>query len=230
MFFKSHIQKYSQKQKKILELLEKKKYMQKDLAESMKISGAGLLYHLKMLEDEKLILKITTQTFGGVSLKEISLNPLAMQNVRMILGIRTPSLTLISGMGKDNPDDDYYPSKIPSISKMELEKENIKISRVCVFLTPESDKKKAKKHVYINKFFEYPYQDYRNEDSIFINELYDLLESEIEIQDIILDLTPLTKFLTIKFMEFSSIYNIPCFYLGESKENKNFPIWIHRDI
>jgi hypothetical protein len=58
--------------------------------------------------------------------------------------------------------------------------------------------------------------------------LESIIQEEQKISDLILDLTPLTKLLTIKLLEFSYKYKIPSMYLGKKGDNENSLLWIYQ--
>ncbi|WP_371805349.1 winged helix-turn-helix domain-containing protein [Candidatus Lokiarchaeum ossiferum] len=213
------------KQLHILALLEKKPYQQKDLAVAIGISGAGLLYNLNKLEEADLITKKTLATVGNVSLNEIAIHPNAIQRVRSLLGISKDHYTLITGFGLDSPT--FGPSyEIPLKSKALLQKEGYVISRIVAFVTPKSNLKDAKKFETFDVVHEYPYLEYRNDDSSIFQNLESLIQSEQKDSNVILDLTPLTKLLTIRLLEISVKYKIPSFYLGKTTGDEDFLLWV----
>lgn len=222
---------FAENQLIILEKLLEKSYMQKDLAKELGISGAGLLYHINKLEEEtQLITRKTTVEVGSVKLKEISLNPNAIQKVRNILGHKTDGFTLISGMGKDYPETEYFSHRLPAKAKTLLEEMGYKIHRVVTFITDESKIDKAREIINIDKVFKAKYNDYRNLDSDLMKKIETELQQEMKQNDLILDLTPLSKLLSIKLLEFSYKYQVPSFYLGQREkegETENFIIWIN---
>jgi hypothetical protein len=162
---------------------------------------------------------------GNVSLNRISINANSVQNVRKILDLKKKNFTLISGFGKDSELGQPY--TIPATAKLLLEEEHYNIQRIIAFVTPESNIKKAKEILKIDRFIEKQIQDYRNPDSDLMNKLESIIQEEQKDAEIILDLTPLTKLLTIKFLEFSYNYGIPSFYLGKKKSGENSIIWLH---
>ena len=225
MLYQNEEKKLPEKQKKILQLLLKTTYMQNELAKAVKISGAGLLYHLKLLEKNGIIHKKTITKVGNVTLNRISINANSVQKVRKILGLTKKNFTLISGFGKDSELGQPY--TIPATAKLLLGKEDYNIQRVIAFVTPESNINKAKEILKIDRFIEKSIQDYRNPDSELMNKLELIIQEEQKEAEIILDLTPLTKLLTIKFLEFSYKYDIPSFYLGKKESGENSLIWLH---
>ena len=65
-------------------------------------------------------------------------------------------------------------------------------------------------------------------DSDVIQQLdYMLMEAQ-QSQDLILDLTPLTKLLTIKFLAYSTKFHIPSFYLGMRGLTEYEILWINK--
>ncbi|MHC1590842.1 MAG: hypothetical protein ACXQS8_02050 [Candidatus Helarchaeales archaeon] len=216
---------FHENQLKMLELLLEKPYQQKDLVTAMEMSGAGLLYHINILEKKKLISRKTIATVGNVSLKVISIHPNAIQRVRLLTGLESDSYTLFSGMGKDFQG--WEPSAIPFTAKTLLEDEGYVISRIVAFITDESNIDNAKKLVNIDRVIEYPYFDYRNESSEIFLKLESVIQEEMRDANLILDLTPLTKLLTIKLLELSTKYHIPSFYLGKKENGDNYLLWIY---
>ncbi|MFX0101556.1 MAG: winged helix-turn-helix domain-containing protein [Candidatus Hodarchaeota archaeon] len=215
---------YSEKQVRIIKLLLDKPYLQKDLAQRLGISGAGLLYHLKKLENEELITKNTKIQVGNVKIKEISININGLQRARKIAGIEKKEWTLISGFGKDSQLG--KPFKLPSIAKQLLTDHGYKISKIVAFITPESNINAAKELETIDRVITYNYVDYRNGDSELMNKLEFFLQEEQKIADLIIDLTPLTKLLTLKLLELSYKFKIPSFYLGKKKNDDDYLMWI----
>ncbi|NMC08088.1 MAG: hypothetical protein GYA24_22980 [Candidatus Lokiarchaeota archaeon] len=55
-----------------------------------------------------------------------------------------------------------------------------------------------------------------------------LIQEETKECDVIIDLTPLTKLLTLKLLELSHKYQIPSVYIGKSSKKKDELIWICR--
>jgi hypothetical protein len=122
------------------------------LAEELGLSGAGLSYHLEILEkEENLIKKKTTLKVGNVSLNEISLNPNCIQQVRKILKKETGNYTLISGFGKDSILGESY--MLPIYASDLLKKEGYNINRIIAFITPESNLKKAEELIKFNRVY-----------------------------------------------------------------------------
>lgn len=224
---KSEEKVFPENQINVLQKLIERPYKQKELAEALGLSGAGLSYHLDILEkEEDLIRKTTTLKVGNVSLNEISLNPNAIQRVRKILKKETGNYTLISGFGKDSTLGESH--MLPIYASDLLKKEGYNISRIVVFITPESNLKKAEELVKFDKVINKPYVDYRNLDSDLMKNIESIIQEEQKLSDLILDLTPLTKLLTIKLMELSTKYRIPSMYLGKKGDNENYLLWIYQ--
>lgn len=219
---------FSEKQLEILEKLLVTPYMQKDLAEELGISGAGLLYHIRKLEKKNLIGRETTVKVGSVSRKEISLNANVVQAVRRILNKSTGEYTLITGMGKDSPLGDSH--QLPALTKDLLVEEGYAITRTFVFATPESSLDKGRQLTEIDEVLIRPYHDYRNDQSELMRDFENTLQKELKKADLILDLTPLSKYLTIKLLDFSYQYQVPACYLakrGEKDADENYLLWIN---
>ncbi|MHA1848176.1 MAG: winged helix-turn-helix domain-containing protein [Promethearchaeota archaeon] len=221
---KDNLTKLHHNQKKILEILLDGKQRQNELAKLLKLSGAGLLYHLDKLEELNLILKKTVQKIGNVSINEIMINPNELQHVRMLLKREKKEFTLITGFGKDS--DLGVSSRIPAIIKGLLEQEGYNITRVVAFATPDSNIKNAKKLTRLDKVIVKEYQEYRDNNSDLMRNIENLIQEEQQNNDLILDLTPLSKLLTIKLLEYSFKYRIPCVYIGKKPEG-DYLIWIN---
>ena len=217
---------YPEKQKQILKLLLSKSYRQKELAVELGISGAGLLYHLNLLEKDKLIFKKKLFEVGNVTINEISLNPNMVQLARTIVKMPIGKCTLITGFGKDS---DLGPSSmIPATVKGLLEKENYTIDRIIAFVGTDSNVENANRFVKIDEYISRDYNDYRNEHSELMQNIESIVRNEQVNSEVILDLTPLSKLLTIKLLEISYRYQIPSFYLGKTKDDKDYLLWIVR--
>ena len=199
--------------------------MQKDLTKAMGISGAGLLYHLNILEEEELIIKKPVITVGSVTLKEISINPSKRQMVRKILDIKTEGYTLITGFGKDSSLNLSY--MLPIKAGRLLEEEGYNIKRVVAFITPESNLEAATRLIKIDREINKPYSLYRTHESDLMDNLESIIREEQKNMDLILDLTPLTKLLTVKLLMLSFKYDIPSFYLGLRDDDSNYLIWLN---
>ena len=225
---KDKVRKYKEKQKQILSLLLEHPFQQKELATEMGISGAGLLYHLNKLEDDGIIRKITTAQVGNVSINEISLNPNAIQQVRAILGKKTRKYTLITGFGIDNLKTEYYSSNIPVQAKNLLEDEGYQLSRIIALITEDSNLNRAQKLVKIDEVLKASYEDYRNIRSTFMTrDLEFMIQKEQKQNDLIIDLTPISKLLTLKLLEISHQYSIPSFYMGMNEKKEYNLIWVN---
>jgi len=218
--------KYPENQKRILDLLLQKPIQQKHLAEALAISGAGLLYHLNLLENEHLIKKKTLFSVGNVSVNEISIDPNSIQRARQILGMKAGKYTLITGFGKDSTLGESH--AIPAITLHLLSEMGYNIDRIVVFITPESNVESAKRLIKIDKVISAQYEDYRNTDSDVMHQLEAIIQEEQEDHDVILDLTPLTKLLTIKLLELSTRCQIPSVYIGKSLKKKDELLWIYQ--
>ncbi|KKM98448.1 hypothetical protein LCGC14_1157800 [marine sediment metagenome] len=85
---KSH---FSKNQLKILKLLYKKDYLQKELQEALNTTGSNLHYHLSRLEELKLIQKETLYKIGSAKINKISLNQSSREYIQRQLGFRKRS-------------------------------------------------------------------------------------------------------------------------------------------
>lgn len=218
--------KFPDNQRRILELLLQKPYQQKHLAEALAISGAGLLYHLNFLENARLIQKKTLMEVGNVSVNEISIDPSAFQRARQIIGRKTGKYTLITGFGKTSELGDSY--TIPMTTHRLLSEQGYIIDRVVAFITHDSDLAKAKQLLNIDRELPAIIDDYRNIDSEMMRRLESVIQEEQREQDVILDVTPLTKLFTMRLLEISNKYHIPSTYLGKNAKKENVLLWIHQ--
>ncbi len=225
MFNPEEKEEFHENQVKILRFLIERSYHQKDLAEAMGMSGAGLLYHLDILGKKHFIIKKTIAQVGNASLNEISINPNAIQRARRIIGKQSGPYTLITGMGKDSALGQA--STLPATAKSLLEQEGYVIDRILAFITPDSNQEMAKKLVKLDKVIEAKYQEFRDDDSPFMKSLEGIIQQEQKDKDIIFDLTPLTKLLTIRLLDLSNKYKIPSFYTGTKASGASHLIWIY---
>jgi DNA-binding CsgD family transcriptional regulator len=212
------------KQETILDLLIQKPYMQKDLAKAIGISPPGLLYHLNQLSKYGLIQKQEKTSVGAVSLNEISLDPNSIQRTRELLGKKSTKYTLITGFGKDS--DLGMASILPSNSTILLQNEGYNITRVVAFCTPDSNVQNAKRLGQIDRLITHKYEAYRDGSSELMSTLENTIQTEQTDADLILDLTPLSKLLTIRLLQISNAYRIPSFYLGLNTNREYFVMWI----
>ncbi len=226
MFLSDDDKDFADKQKEILKLLLEKPYQQKDLAKALEISGAGLLYHIEILEKRKIIVRKTLAEVGNVSLKEVSLHPGAVQRARAILGQKSRSYTLVTAFGKDS--DLGQASTIPSKVAGLLKEQGFDIARVVVFVTPASNLDEARALVPIDQVHTFEYNDFRNDDSKVMKELSTFIEAEQKSADVIIDVTGLTKLLTIKLLEISHNFRIPSVYLGIRSDGTEFLLWLRK--
>ena len=82
---------FSKNQLKILKLLYKKDYLQKELQEALNTTGSNLHYHLSRLEELKLIQKETLYKIGSAKINKISLNQSSREYIQRQLGFRKRS-------------------------------------------------------------------------------------------------------------------------------------------
>ena len=226
MFASESTKEFPAKQVEILNVLLQESLQQKDLAARIGISGAGLLYHIRALEKLNLITRKTLAEVGNVSLKEVSIHPNALQRARAITGATRDRHVLITAFGKDSALGESH--VLPATGKRLLEQEGIGIHRVVAFVTPESNVEEATKLVPIDRLESHPYPDYRNEDSAVMRSLQGIIEEEQRDADVFIDVTGLTKLLTIKFLELSRDFHVPSFYLGKRSDDSDFLLWLTR--
>ena len=77
MIFGLTVDNFSENQTQILKLLFERDYLQKELQEVLKTTGANLHYHLSRLEKYNLIRKKTIQQIGNAKINRIAINPSA---------------------------------------------------------------------------------------------------------------------------------------------------------
>ncbi|MBN2150480.1 MAG: winged helix-turn-helix transcriptional regulator [Candidatus Lokiarchaeota archaeon] len=227
MFTKNPGKHYPAKQKEILKVLLEGPLQQKDLAARVGISGAGLFYHIEKLEAARLITRKILAEVGNVSLKEVSVHPNAVQWAREITGTSLGRNVLLCAFGT-NTAVFGESSRMPATAKKFLEDQGYKIDRIVAFVTPDSSLDKARELVTIDKVFSYPYNDYRDDDSELMQSLSRFIQDEQKEADVFIDVTGLTKLLTIRLVELSTIFNIPCFYLGKKSDDQDFLLWLNR--
>jgi hypothetical protein len=182
---------------------------------------------------DKLIETKTIMEVGAVKIYEISINTLSLHRIRKILNKKVEHTILITGFGK------YEAAyQIPDISKELLlsERPEIgKIDRIICFTTEESleIRKSKEKEENLTPFSQleihsYDYEDYRRYGTAAFDDLEKTILTNIDKNEIFLDLTPLSKLLTIKLLDYAEKYDIPSFYVGIDSEGKNFLIWVKK--
>jgi hypothetical protein len=214
-----------EKQIEILKLLQKGPLRQNELRLKVGITGPALLYHLDRMERSNLIIKKMIYQVGNAKNNEISLNPAAMQNIRNILGLKLEKMTLITGYGLEKTA-----VTLPDNSLLLLKKNHYKINRIVCFTT--SDAKSARDEVINERGLITPdrtvifqYTDYKFLESAFYQQLESILSEELQTSNVILDLTPLTKMLSFKFLELANKYLLPCFYIGTNAKDEYILYW-----
>lgn len=216
--------------KQILEILLKGPEKQKDLADKLDISRSLVKYHLDRLERMNLIKKQKTAEVGNVIIYEVSINLLAYQGIREILDIKVEGVALITGFGLL---ETAY--QIPDKSKRLLlnNRSDIKsIHKLVCFTTPESIKirelnEKKERLIPLTQLdvHSHEYEEYRRYNSDAFRDLEDTILNYIQNYRVFLDLTPLTKLVSFRLLQYSDTYNIPSFYIGKDIENKDSLIW-----
>lgn len=218
MNFGLTVDNFSENQLKILKLLFERDYLQKELQKNLKTTGSNLHYHLSRLEKYNLIRKETLQQIGNAKINRISINPSARQYIRQILGFKIEDYTLITGFGTLKTGY-QIPDKVFKI----LKENYYPISRVVCFTSPDAIEKrkehqKHKELMKIDRYIQYPYEEYRDIKSKFFKEIENIISEEMKTSDIIIDLTPLSKLFSFKLLELANKYNLPCIYLGINKD------------
>lgn len=210
----------------ILDLIEQKPYLQKDLVKEIGKSGSTIQYNLNQLEKYRFIEKSTVQTIGSASIKEIKVKNSAIQKIRYLLGRNISEFTLITGFGKDS--DLFQSYMLPITSLNLLKKENYQIENIILCITPESNLDEFTKLIQPTETITFPYTDYRSEHSKLFDEIIRIIEMYTPKTNIILDLTPLTKLYTLFLLQQSINYQFPSFYLGYKSSNEYELIWTYR--
>jgi DNA-binding MarR family transcriptional regulator len=216
----------SQKQKGIVRLLFNRTYLQNELAHDLGVSPPVLYYHLSQLEDMGLVEKKTIMQLGSAKKNEISLNPLAYQSVREVLGTKSQTLTLITGFGSLGTG-----YRIPTEATELLHEENMPITRVVCITTPEAFERmkefeSSESLIPLDRVELVEYKDLRN----FRSDAYDfvkqIIKDEIIKSDLIIDITPLSKLYSFFLLQLAKEFEVPCFYSGEDIEGNKEIIWL----
>jgi DNA-binding CsgD family transcriptional regulator len=214
---------FTEGQLNILKILQNGPVRQQELAKILGITPPALLHHLEKLEMKNLIIKRVISKIGNAKQSEIALNPLSIQYIRQIMGTSINKYTLITGYGK------VFKEHMPDISVNALKKYYI-IDRIVCFTTPESKIERNKiaeerKLLTPDKTYEFPFEAYQHLDSPVFQQLDSIIAEEMKNANVILDLTPLTKLLSFKMLEYANKYALPCYYLGKNKENQDSIYW-----
>ncbi len=189
-------------------------------------SAPNLHYHLNRLEELDMIKKKTLYEVGNVKINTISLNPVARQQVRKILGKDVMNYTLITGFGSLKTG-----YRVPDLVLNILRKYKFPITRIICFTTPDG-KKKRDDHIIdenlikIDEFVILPYKEYRHTEFEFFQRIEDILSKEMKEADIIIDITPLSKLFSFKLLELANKYPLPCVYLGIDKNEEDKLFWM----
>jgi DNA-binding MarR family transcriptional regulator len=218
---------FSEKQLTILSLLMEKPYIQKDLQKELGISSPGLLYHLNKLENWNFIQKITLQQVGNAKINEISIDPIQLQNIRRILGLKTDKCTLITGFGELGTG-----YQIPDQAFSLLQNKFYRIDQVVCITTRKAkeireSKQQEEKSIDIARYYaEYEYNDFRNLESQFFKDLDGILRNELTDSNLIIDITPLSKLYSFEMLKRANEYQLACYYIGKDPEGKDSLIWM----
>ena len=116
--------------------------------------------------------------------------------------------------------------RIPDIVFKLLIKYHYPISRVICFTSEDAkgkrmEFKEQENLIDIDEFLVYPYEDYRFIESDFFQSIELKISKEMEIANILIDLTPLSKLFSFKLLELANKYQIPCVYLGMNEQGKD---------
>ena len=217
---------FSQRQLQILGALFEKEYQQKDLQKLIDTSAPNLHYHLSKLEELGLVRKETLYKVGNVKINSISLNPAARQKVRGIIGMEVEKLTLITGFGELKTG-----YRVPDLIHSILCKYNYPITRVICYTTANAKQKRLEfkdqeNLMEIDEFVFFPYEEYRYLKSALYQSLEMKFSKEMELANIIIDITPLSKLFSLKLLEIANKYQIPCVYLGMDEKRNDKLYWL----
>ncbi len=217
---------FTGKQLVILKLLYDRPYRQNELRQMLQITAPGLFYHLEILEKEHLVEKKTVAQIGNAKINEISINPVALQRIRGIIGSKVTHYSLITGFGK--LETGY---RVPDIAYTLLREAHYPVDRIICFTTPDAkpvrDQHEAEEHLQkVHKFYLFDYLDFRTLRSSYFQQIEGLLQAEMQDADVMIDLTPLSKLYSFKMLEIANKYHLPCFYLGGDGDTQNHLIWL----
>ncbi len=217
---------FSKRQLQILRALFENEYQQKDLQKLIDTSAPNLHYHLSKLEESGLIRKETLYKVGNVKINSISLNPATRQKVRRIIGLEVENLTLITGFGELKTG-----YRVPDLMHGILRKYHYHVTRVICYTTVDAKQirlkyKDQENLMDIDEFVLFPYEEYRYLKSALYQSLKMKLSKEMEVADIIIDITPLSKLFSLKLLELANKYQIPCVYLGMDEKGKDKLYWL----
>jgi DNA-binding MarR family transcriptional regulator len=217
----------SEKQITILNLLMEKNYIQKDLQSKLNLSSPGLLYHLNKLEKLNFIEKKTIQQIGNAKINEISLDPIQLQNIRRKLNLKADNCTLITGFGELKTG-----YKIPDETFKILHNKHYIIDKVVCITTKKGKmirerKAKEEKLIEIDRFYsDFVYNDFRDINSTFFQELDNILRAELKESNLVIDITPLSKLYSFEMLKRANKYQLPCYYLGKDQNENDSLIWM----
>ncbi len=217
---------FTGKQLEILKLLYDRPYRQNEVQQILQITAPGLFYHLEILEREHVVEKKTIAQIGNAKINEISINPVALQRVRGILGNMATHYSLITGFGK--LETGY---RVPDIAFSLLRQVPYPVDRIVCFTTPDAksvrEQHEEGEHLQkVHKFYLFDYPEFRTLQSAFFQQIEGLLHAEMQDADVVIDLTPLSKLYSFKMLEIANKFHLPCFYLGEEGPDQNHLIWM----
>lgn len=223
---------YSAVQKHILQILMQAPEKTTELTAKLGKNRTTVKYHIDRLLRDRLIQTRTLMQVGGAKINEISIDKLALHKIRQILGMKSEGITLLTGFGE--LETGYL---IPDISYSLLLKElkNEKIDKILCFITNKAleirQRNEQQDHLLSQKlftFYPFDYNSYRSFNTDAFKKLEEVILTELEKRNVILDLTPLSKLFSFRLLEYSDKYNIPSFYLGKTLEGKDTLIWFRK--
>lgn len=204
------------RKKKILKtILENKEVSVVDIQRKTSIPRSSLVHHLGILAREKIILQ---EKSGRELINKI--NPLYIQNLRAIFGIKAPKM-LISGYTYNPETKDIKTLEVLQRALEFLKKEKIEIKRTISFTVPEA-KRKIRKTDFVKGDVEITldFKDYQNSPEKIEREMEEVIIKNLGSYEIIIDLTPLTKLYSIIGLSLAKKYGLKAFYHAGER-----PIW-----
>lgn len=218
---------FHEKQLQILHLLLEKPYLQKDLQTKLNISSPGLLYHLKILENEKFIQKREVDKFGNAKINEVRIDPIQMQNIRRMFGLKSKKWTLITGFGELGTG-----YRIPDEAFKLLQNKEYRLDEVACITTKNGksirdEKVQEENLIQIDRYYaDFEYNDFRNLKSDFFLNIDEILRKELQNSNVVLDITPLSKLYSFEMLKRANKYKLACYYLGKNDDGQDSIIWM----
>ncbi|MHA1315859.1 MAG: hypothetical protein ACTSRB_18300, partial [Candidatus Helarchaeota archaeon] len=165
---------------------------------------------------QELIQKKTLIKVGSVQVGGVDLNPLFLHEIRKLLGIPEKDYTLITGCtwNPNHPDDRTL--DLPEIGKKLLEESKFHVTKTTCFITPPARERRVDKKYPPLDYHEFGYASFQSFD--LREQILRVLKEDLKEQDVILDMTPLTKVFSIILLDIAHQYNLPIFYTVRTKD------------